>query len=840
MATPVSTIEVIQRPNKELYVNNPPELYDVPYYNSRWTSAHLPIVYKLTNDRFPVNTFDTIYQFLSVANNNGNAEVVLIQEYSYDDFVKNNYVTIEGSTLYNGVHRILSVDDGRITINTSYQGTDAGTFQTYYNNYFIGIRVYAGKPNYHPLQGDDPLTLITENPIKITPDGDNIATADVAGLIRDKISMDYDIDSTDLPNDINAWTSLIVEFFESFDESEDGTSIQTVTTEPETDDIDGCVQDLDLVSNGDFSSGLTDWSNVGSGTSWVSGGGGAQVSLNPVGSSKALVQTFDDLLASINYNLTGTYSVTAASRITIKINRGLDDEQTLLSQSVNVPSSPFSIDLNFIPISTVKNISFEAARSGGGGLGVMTLDDIALSATECFPYIFAHNGTKQFQDAIGGNFGDHVSNANFQLQTAKWLTSFQQPKIFDNYYFTLDTIIPEDAFTTVEGRDIYLRIDEYDKEDNLILRTEDLIDDVSDGVYRLRLDDFPFNPDTNYIKTRLIGYPSNSFEDGNDGTFDATSVGNPGPSDWDITLSGIGSQFNHRTTEGNFNPQEGDGLLDVDLFGTTSIGLNEALYFDTPITVIPNAEYELNGYYGVFVDGGSLGDLRPVLIPDGYSLADLSFQESEYYDQLVVNDGVWFETKTTFNTGANTSLNMRLSFDARASVSSLSSLVFDTFTLKGPIFNLSEEKRINLNTECIDPAFEPICLRWLNTLGEWESWLFTARKDHIVDVAEKSQIRRNILRNWDNEFINGETEDDFIRIEAFNRLRVRSQYLTKQEVEAIKEILYSIRVQRIDQDENKITVLVDSGSKTIREDRQKLYSIEFDIQFTNPIQIQSQ
>lgn len=149
----------------------------------------------------------------------------------------------------------------------------------------------------------------------------------------------------------------------------------------------------------------------------------------------------------------------------------------------------------------------------------------------------------------------------------------------------------------------------------------------------------------------------------------------------------------------------------------------------------------------------------------------------------------------------------------------------------------SELKTIEVNQKCTN---QDIYLSWLNTLGNWEYWQFTAPKEYGVDITGSAQVRRNIYNNWDDGFINGETQDDFIRVEAYDVMVVRSQYLTHQQLNAIRQIIYSIKVQQIRDDGTKITVLIDKDSFTYRKDRQKLYTVDFGFRYSNEIQIQTQ
>ncbi len=149
------------------------------------------------------------------------------------------------------------------------------------------------------------------------------------------------------------------------------------------------------------------------------------------------------------------------------------------------------------------------------------------------------------------------------------------------------------------------------------------------------------------------------------------------------------------------------------------------------------------------------------------------------------------------------------------------------------LIDVSETKTITVNSDC---ASQDIYLGWLNYLGGFEYWKFTARKDYIYDV-EKSQItEKNIYTNWPQsygEFANSVTKQ--ISRDSRKKIRVRSQFLTTEQLEGIKFIRFSPLVQVIEDKYNVTNVVVDSGSFKTFTDAQDLNTIEFTISFTDQI-----
>ena len=131
-----------------------------------------------------------------------------------------------------------------------------------------------------------------------------------------------------------------------------------------------------------------------------------------------------------------------------------------------------------------------------------------------------------------------------------------------------------------------------------------------------------------------------------------------------------------------------------------------------------------------------------------------------------------------------------------------------------------------------------ITLSWLNPLGGWEFWKFQANKTYGYSISNTQTIKRDIFQDWSTTFIAGQTESEHLSIEASESIRVRSQNLTVQQMNAIAMIKFSLKVQDITDISNKVTVLVDKGSIQYRTDGEKITSLEFDITYPS-LQLQS-
>jgi len=118
-----------------------------------------------------------------------------------------------------------------------------------------------------------------------------------------------------------------------------------------------------------------------------------------------------------------------------------------------------------------------------------------------------------------------------------------------------------------------------------------------------------------------------------------------------------------------------------------------------------------------------------------------------------------------------------------------------------------------------------INLTWLNKLGSWECFYFTARKTYGQSIQSVSNRNLDPCLNWDAS--EGDSED--LEISERDTLVVRSQALTLQQLEAIKEIRSAITV--VDITGQPVKVSVDKGSFQYFTDKQKRKTIEFTITY---------
>lgn len=540
---------VEQRPQEELFAEDNPTVYDTPYYTSRVNAANLPMVYNISNTKFPVNSEDAIENILSVSNNGGFAQLTL--DTTTYTFVEKGFVEITNTSNYNGVFTIREViDSENIVVNVPFVATETGNVQNYHNNYSTLIKVYAGLPEYHPLSTEKPITLITDNPLTITPLSDNIATVDVSALVKSTLTLNNDYEL----NDINLFTSFYIEYSEQYDES-DGNTINTIIEPFQEDILSGCDSGVEnFITNGNFDTNLNGWDQIFVGTDFVFDTGRAKTVLSTANRrSKLFQQTNINLTEGTEYDFSMDYDMGSETVIVTIFNGGIIYQDEL--------SGTGTISISFIAELTRVSIDYNMTSSPASSVDTF-LDNVSITnqlVNPCIAYIFASHSAQQPQYRYGGNMGEYVQNFNGGVFANKWLTLMKEPVLFEGNYFDLSTIIPQSVIqAAIQAGGFFVQIIELDRNATVIKQTNyPVTENLGDGIYRFRLDDKDFDSLTKSFTVQMLRIPLNLFVDGQQGTFDTTidPNGNP-PNDWNLEKDGR-SVINYETV----NTFEGAGSL---------------------------------------------------------------------------------------------------------------------------------------------------------------------------------------------------------------------------------------------------------------------------------------
>jgi hypothetical protein len=198
---------------------------DIEYYQTQphdWHSIFLPIIYKVSNNRWPVNTIDTVRTVSSFSDDNGYTTLTLSGNVRAGGVAALSFVKISGAGNLNGVYQIAEViTQSQITITLAY---DAGydftgaTVQYYYNSYQVKVKVFSGLDGAHPWVAKKPFTEVAE--LSFTPDGDNLVMFSVSEYIKSKVAIKNNPTLFSMPLNLDAFTEFYVSTAEAYDESD--------------------------------------------------------------------------------------------------------------------------------------------------------------------------------------------------------------------------------------------------------------------------------------------------------------------------------------------------------------------------------------------------------------------------------------------------------------------------------------------------------------------------------------------------------------------------------------------------------------------------------------------
>lgn len=131
-------------------------------------------------------------------------------------------------------------------------------------------------------------------------------------------------------------------------------------------------------------------------------------------------------------------------------------------------------------------------------------------------------------------------------------------------------------------------------------------------------------------------------------------------------------------------------------------------------------------------------------------------------------------------------------------------------------------------------SLDPYQITFLNHLGGFEYFFFTAQKEYGVEVEETGETTENILPGWPNSWgLNADTITKQTFRKTRNYVIVRSQYLSLNQLNALKEIKTSPVVQLVVTRLDRRTLLVDSDSFKLYDEGDKLFSVSFKVRLTN-------
>lgn len=246
-----------------------------------------------------------------------------------------------------------------------------------------------------------------------------------------------------------------------------------------------------------------------------------------------------------------------------------------------------------------------------------------------------------------------------------------------------------------------------------------------------------------------------------------------------------------------------------------------------------------------FLDGGTAASRRafitnfdePTLTPgnffDVHFLNDTSKSPVQYFKRsMYVNDVLVDEDVTSIGPTASTGL-----YRWPVEQSGFNEDRIDVTLLDSSLSAVSETLTINCDNACY---VNSLYLTWLIYPGGFDYWNFTAKKTYSVNVEDSKTQEKNIYTNWPNSYA---SPADTIRKQTSRSsrtvIRVESQHLTQDQVDAISWIISSPLVQIVTSRYDRRTVLVDGSSLRKYQDQDKLFNVGFTISYTDELPAQS-
>lgn len=724
-------------------------------------------------------------------------------------------VVVGGEIL--GFFKIINVIDANnfvIDYFTSVTYTDNLLIQRYYKGYKALVKVFVGAPEYHPYNTDGSKPQKEIGIIEVDFNAENEGIANVRSFVKPDLAAKFDnvagVPDAYYQNSHHLWTGFAIEYAEIWEGNE--------TPVFNEDILDDC-STFTGFTNPSFDDGLNNWSQDNNGITWTASAGQADInSPGGVGNyqSNILYQNIA-LQANIEYDISMSYdllNVTLSDNVNILIIAKYEGlTVSIIHQRAVTKRGSGNVSFKFFPSNKVEYIGLVVqtanATPSSWDFDCRYFQVSTDALDQCKYSSFALLGTKQFQDTLGGNFGDYVLNRS---NKGKFLTHFEELR----YPFNINALIPANTFAqSIGGDSVFLEIYLLDGSGNVVEYVKQKVLSLSDGVYTIEPEITADACDWVRGYARLISTPNNIFLDGDNGTFEDGTPANWNISSLDAVATGVSA-----ITQ---NPRSGTYAGSFQTSAPNAVKGEYELYrFDTPLNVQSGLFYNFESWY--YYSGNYSPSLN---------------QKANLYFKLegtnITSNKIFLDTNTlpqvyeyvplTINLEATQdSYNVILCIEILEDIvgSGSGGFVFDDISLRGPVEYLSEDKLLNSKCEC---GYE-LEMRWLNDLGGWDIWNFTQWKTINEEVTEKTDIRRDITANWDNNFIDGDTEFDAIFIESRKAITVRSQSLTKSELYALGMIQRSIKPQaKIGG--KWVTVSIEKGSFLVSDEQAKTQEISF-------------
>jgi hypothetical protein len=420
----------------------------ITYYESDlthgWSCVHLPIVYQLESNLWPVNSSDTARTVSSFTDANGYVNLNLsgALKGTVQDL---DYVKISGAADddLNGVFQITdAVSTSDITINLAYDSgySFAGaTVQYYYNNYHVRVKVFGGLAEDHAWEFQKPFVELAE--LKLTPDSNNQIIFSVHEILKSQINTRNNLLLNTLPLNLDFFTSFYISYAESYDTS-DGSEVTTTVSSYTSDQYTEGWTNVTIDA-------LSSWLENGTGEDWSNTSTPTVTLADDQDSENKYVDVV--MTAGMDYRILYSFSVNVISSssplysASIRIRIKDSSDSVLLTKTIS-PFNPANLDgiYTFVAPTGASRISVSVTQETTSGTitNEYIINSIELEIDQASGFSgYAANSKLEFKNAYSGWMTEYING--------KWLTLFTSPTIFDGLFFDLSAIIDQSGTVDV-------------------------------------------------------------------------------------------------------------------------------------------------------------------------------------------------------------------------------------------------------------------------------------------------------------------------------------------------------------------------------------------------------
>lgn len=441
-----------------------------------WNCVHLPIVYRLESDLYPVDTVGGTRTVTQIENDNGFIKITLNSPFTFEAL---DWIRIEGSTVdaIDTYWQIITKHStSQMTIAAPYLLTEGNayvlggaTIRKYYASYAANIRVYGGLNENHLWEQLKPYELICEH--TLPPDESGLIDFNVAEYLKKQIAILSNRPNQDAqPFDLDRFCQFYIEVAESYDVSDGITSTNTLQSYiSDKSNFEGWAHDAKLPFRNRYSGFLSEYAMNGSGAEWINGGFGFTSGAVPFASV-----TNEPFRSALNGISLGTLDIVAAYKI-------LQPEQrvqgTTFTLQVDVFSGDLSGDLELqltliAADGTTNNSTSQPVTANG-------ITEITVTDNGFVPYaivlMYSNNS---------GSSVDVSATVYNEGTTAKFLTNADQPLYFPGYYFDISAIV-NFAHSSFASPFMKFVVKEYNDQGGYLASETTDLTATSNGVYRL-------------------------------------------------------------------------------------------------------------------------------------------------------------------------------------------------------------------------------------------------------------------------------------------------------------------------------------------------------------------